>query len=188
MSQDLIRYDILTQDALRGVIRKVLGEVARTGIPGNHHFFVTFMTHASGVRISTRLREKYPEQMTIVIQHQYWDLEVSDSHFEIGLSFGDVPERLSIPFAAVRGFYDPSVNFECEFEVKVEATGDSSEVILRPVTAVDISKPKVVATKAKAEAKKHVADKAGEASPEAASDESKPMADVVSLDSFRKNK
>jgi uncharacterized protein len=185
MSQDLIRYDILTQEALRGVIRKVLGEVARTGIPGNHHFFITFMTHATGVRISTRLREKYPEQMTIVIQHQYWDLEVTETNFEIGLSFGDVPERLSIPFAAVRGFYDPSVNFECEFEVKVEvdAPAQSSEVILRPVTAVDVANPKAAAVKptaSKAPAAASEEPKAG--------DESKPMADVVSLDSFRKNK
>jgi uncharacterized protein len=181
MSQDLIRYDILTQEALRSVIRKVLGEVARTGIPGNHHFFITFMTHATGVRISTRLREKYPEQMTIVIQHQYWDLEVTEAHFEIGLSFGDVPERLSIPFAAIRGFYDPSVNFECEFEVKVEAEApvESSEVILRPVTAMEVAKPKTAATKPAAEAKPEG---------EAVSDESKPMADVVSVDSFRKNK
>jgi uncharacterized protein len=185
MSQDLIRYDILTQEALRGVIRKVLGEVARTGIPGNHHFFITFMTHATGVRISTRLREKYPEQMTIVIQHQYWDLEVTETNFEIGLSFGDVPERLSIPFAAVRGFYDPSVNFECEFEVKmeVEAQAESSEVILRPVTAVDVAKPKSAAIKP-------AAAKATTATGEEpkASDDAKPMADVVSLDSFRKNK
>jgi uncharacterized protein len=186
MSQDLIRYDILTQEALRGVIRKVLGEVARTGIPGNHHFFITFMTHATGVRISTRLREKYPEQMTIVIQHQYWDLEVTDVHFEIGLSFGDVPERLSIPFAAIRGFYDPSVNFECEFEVKVEveAQAESSEVILRPVTAVDVAKPKPAASKAPAQAKAPAAKSADAAE----TDEVKPMADVVSLDSFRKNK
>jgi uncharacterized protein len=181
MSQDLIRYDILTQEALRGVIRKVLGEVARTGIPGNHHFFITFMTHATGVRISTRLREKYPEQMTIVIQHQYWDLEVTETNFDIGLSFGDVPERLSIPFAAIRGFYDPSVNFECEFEVKVEAEApaESSEVILRPVAAIETAKPKQVAAKPAAEPK---------AAEEAASEDSKPMADVVSLDSFRKNK
>lgn len=186
MSQDLIRYDILTQEALRGVIRKVLGEVARTGIPGNHHFFITFMTHATGVRISTRLREKYPEQMTIVIQHQYWDLEVTDAHFEIGLSFGDVPERLSIPFAAVRGFYDPSVNFECEFEVKVEAEtpAASSEVILRPVTAVDVAKTKPASSKAPAQAKSPAADSADAEE----TDEAKPMADVVSLDSFRKNK
>jgi hypothetical protein len=81
MAEDHIRYDILAQEALRGVMRKVLAEVARTGLPGNHHFFITFLTNAPGVRISPRLREKYPEQMTIVIQFQYWDLKVSDTGF-----------------------------------------------------------------------------------------------------------
>jgi hypothetical protein len=116
--EDHIRYDILAQEAMRGVMRKVLGEVSRTGLPGNHHFFITFLTGAPGVRISTRLRERYPEQMTIVLQYQYWDLKVTDTGFEIGLSFSDIPEKLEIPFAAVRGFYDPSVNFELEFDVK----------------------------------------------------------------------
>ncbi len=187
MSQDLIRYDILAQEALRGVIRKVLGEVSRTGIPGNHHFFITFMTHAAGVRVSNRLREMYPEQMTIVIQHQYWDLEVNDTYFEVGLSFGEVPERLSIPFAAVRGFYDPSVNFELEFEVKLEEQPETSEVIVRPVTELEAAKPKPGA-KARAETKKAAAEVAKAAEQGETSDESRPMADVVSLDSFRKNK
>ena len=120
MSKDQIRYDILAQEALRGVMRKVLSEVARTGLPGNHHFFITFLTHAPGVRISSRLMEKYPEQMTIVLQYQYWDLKVTDAGFEVGLSFSDIPEKLEIPFSAVRGFYDPSVNFELEFDVRVE--------------------------------------------------------------------
>ncbi len=120
MAEDLIRYDILAQEALRGVMRKVLMEVARTGLPGNHHFFITFLTGAPGVRVSTRLRERYPEQMTIVLQFQYWDLKVSDTGFEVGLSFSDIPERLEIPYSAVRGFYDPSVNFELEFDVKAE--------------------------------------------------------------------
>jgi len=93
MPEDHIRYDILAQEALRGVMRKVLGEVARTGLPGNHHFFITFLTGASGVRVSSRLRERYPEQMTIVIQYQYWDLKVTDVGFEIGLSFSDIPEK-----------------------------------------------------------------------------------------------
>ncbi len=118
MAEDHIRYDILAQEALRGVMRKVLAEVARTGLPGNHHFFITFLTGAPGVRISSRLRERYPEQMTIVLQFQYWDLKVTETGFEVGLSFSDVPEKLEIPFSAVRGFYDPSVNFELEFEVK----------------------------------------------------------------------
>ena len=84
MVQDLIRYDILAQDALRGVIRKVLMEVNKAGLPGNHHFFITFLTEAPGVRISSRLKEKYPEQMTIVMQHQYWDLVVTEQLFEVG--------------------------------------------------------------------------------------------------------
>ncbi|TCT37156.1 SspB family protein [Martelella mediterranea] len=118
MGQDHIRYDILAQDALRGMIRKVLAEVAATGhLPGEHHFFITFLTNAPGVRISPALKEKYDQQMTIVIQHQYWDLKVTESQFEIGLSFSDVPERLVVPFSAIVGFYDPSVNFELEFDV-----------------------------------------------------------------------
>ena len=118
MGQDHIRYDILAQDALRGVIRKVLSEVAATGrLPGEHHFFITFLTGAPGVRISQLLKSKYPEQMTIVIQHQFWEMKVTDSSFEIGLSFSDIPEKLFVPFNAIRGFYDPSVNFELEFDV-----------------------------------------------------------------------
>ena len=136
MAEDHIRYDILAQEALRGVMRKVLAEVARTGLPGNHHFFITFLTGAPGVRVSTRLRERYPEQMTIVIQFQYWDLKVTDTGFEVGLSFSDVPEKLEIPFSAVRGFYDPSVNFELEFDVKTEwPTQSRTETRRQPAMA-----------------------------------------------------
>lgn len=128
MGQDHIRYDILAQDALRGVIRKVLGEVAATNsLPGDHHFFITFLTGAPGVRISQHLKSKYPEQMTIVIQHQFWDLKVTDAGFEIGLSFSDTPEKLVIPFNAIRGFYDPSVNFELEFDVAIDAGAETVE-------------------------------------------------------------
>ncbi|MGB7288450.1 MAG: ClpXP protease specificity-enhancing factor SspB, partial [Salaquimonas sp.] len=86
MSEDLIRYDVLTQEALRGVVRKVLEEVVVTGLPGEHHFFITFDTTHSGVRLSTRMRERYPESMTIVIQHTYWNLKVSDTEFELDLT------------------------------------------------------------------------------------------------------
>lgn len=182
MSQDLIRYDILLQEAMRGVVRKVMGEVARTGLPGNHHFFITFVTGAPGVRISSRLKEKYPEQMTIVVQHQYWDLEVSDSHFEIGLSFGDVPERLSIPFLAVRGFYDPSVSFELEIDDKLEPEAKKGDTAPTPLIAPEKAKAKLETVKAKPETKKASDEEAG------ADVGEKPMADVVSLDSFRKNK
>lgn len=166
MGQDHIRYDILAQDALRGVIRKVLSEVAATSrLPGDHHFFITFLTGAPGVRISPHLKEKYPEQMTIVIQHQFWDLKVSDTHFEIGLSFSDTPERLYIPFNAIRGFYDPSVNFELEFEVPLADEEEvSAEITAYPVEA---------------------AAKAG-TEEEVKSDEEKKPGSVVSLDSFRK--
>ncbi len=178
MAEDHIRYDILAQEALRGVMRKVLAEVARTGLPGNHHFFITFLTGAPGVRISTRLRERYPEQMTIVVQFQYWDLKVTDTGFEVGLSFSDVPERLEIPFSAVRGFYDPSVNFELEFDVKSEeAPAQTAEIPAKP----KIETPAVAAVK-KAEPKK----KAAEADKEAAAEPGAKGAEVVSLDSFRK--
>jgi uncharacterized protein len=137
MGQDHIRYDILAQDALRGVIRKVLAEVAATGhLPGDHHFFITFLTGAPGVRISQHLKAKYPEQMTIVVQHQFWELKVTETGFEIGLSFSDTPEKLVIPFNAVRGFYDPSVNFELEFDV---AAGEQEEVETAEITAYPVS-------------------------------------------------
>ena len=109
MAVDHIRYDLLTQEALRGVLRTVLSDAAKNGLPGDHHFFVTFDTCAEDVRLSQRMRAQYPKEMTIVLQHQFWDLSISDNSFEVGLSFGGVPEQLSIPFAAVKGFFDPSV-------------------------------------------------------------------------------
>jgi uncharacterized protein len=191
MGQDLIRYDILAQDALRGVIRKVLSEVVKTGLPGEHHFFITFLTSAPGVRISSRLREKYPELMTIVIQHQYWDLSVTDTAFEIGLSFSDIPERLLIPFSAIRGFYDPAVNFELEFDVReVEAANGQpeaavSEAPLASVTEVPLRRPAAEPARAKADAETSENAATGDAEAET-DDGNKPSADVVSLDAFRK--
>ena len=111
MADDLIRYDILTQEALRGVVRKVMMEVAQTGLPGDHHFFITFDTRHPDSRISSRLAEQYPEEMTVVMQHQFWDLNVTDTAFEIGLSFNGVPERLVVPFKAISAFVDPHASF-----------------------------------------------------------------------------
>jgi uncharacterized protein len=176
MAEDHIRYDILAQEALRGVMRKVLAEVARTGLPGNHHFFITFLTGAPGVRISSRLRERYPEQMTIVIQFQYWDLKVTESGFEIGLSFSDIPEKLEIPFSAVRGFYDPSVNFELEFDVKADD-------VIQDVVEEEPEEAPAKIQPAKAEGRK----KAKQVEEVEADDSSgNKGADVVSLDAFRK--
>lgn len=111
-----IDYEALAQDALRGVVRTVLTEVARTGLPGDHHFYVSFDTRAPGVNLSKRLREKYPEEMTIVLQHRFWDLTVTDDRFEVKLTFDGIPERLVIPFAAIRVFFDPSVRYGLQFE------------------------------------------------------------------------
>jgi uncharacterized protein len=113
---DHIRYDILTQAALRGVVRTVLEDAARKGLPGEHHFKITFDTAAPGVRLSERMRAQYPQTMTIILQHQFWDLVVREEAFEVGLSFGGVPERLAVPFDAVTAFYDPAVQFGFQFE------------------------------------------------------------------------
>ncbi|MGG9999871.1 SspB family protein [Pseudovibrio ascidiaceicola] len=116
MAEDLIRYDIIIQDALRNAVRKILVEVNRAGLPGEHHFYIAFETTAPGVKISNRLRERYPKEMTIVLQHQFWDLQITEHAFEVGLSFGGVPEHLYVPFSAIKGFFDPSVQFALEFE------------------------------------------------------------------------
>src|SRR5271169_2713729 len=118
---DHFRYDLLTQQALRGVVRNVLIEAAKKkGLPGDHHFYISFDTTAEGVRISERLRVQYPEQMTIILQHQFWDLTVNERGFEVGLSFGGIPEKLGIPFDAITGFFDPSVQFGLQFEEVTE--------------------------------------------------------------------
>jgi hypothetical protein len=121
MPVDLIRYDLLTQEALRGVLHKVLADVAARGLPGDHHFFISFDTRADGVKMSDRLKAKYPEELTIVLQHQFWDLAVADESFSVGVSFNGIPERLTVPFAAIKGFFDPSVQFGLQFELATEA-------------------------------------------------------------------
>jgi uncharacterized protein len=115
MAEEEIRYDLLTQDALRGVIRKVLSLVQRSGLPGQHHLYIAFDTEADGVSVSKRLKEQYPEEMTIVLQYQFWDLQVTNDRFEVKLSFGSVPEKLVVPFEAVKAFYDPSAQFGLQF-------------------------------------------------------------------------
>jgi uncharacterized protein len=127
MTVDHIRYDILTQDALRNVVRTVLEDAARNGLPGEHHFYVAFDTRADGVKLSQRMRTQYPEEMTVVLQHQFWDLVVTDEQFEVGLSFGGVPERVVVPFAAIKSFVDPSVQFGVQFEMLVAAEDGDAE-------------------------------------------------------------
>ncbi|PZU46039.1 MAG: hypothetical protein DI568_12475 [Sphingomonas sp.] len=114
----LIPYDEIVQDSLRQVVRRVLGDVATGGgLPGAHHFFIAFRTRFPGVDMPKHLLERYPEEMTVVLQHRYWDLLVDDEHFEVGLTFNQVPAKLSIPYRAITGFVDPAVNFALQFTV-----------------------------------------------------------------------
>src|SRR5689334_1745236 len=124
MATDHIRYDVLARDALRGVLRRVLIDAAEHGLPGEHHFFITFVSTADGVKLSPRLLAQYPEEMTVILQHQFWDMVVTEDRFEVGLSFNGVPERLVVPFRAIKGFVDPSVQFGLQFAVTVD--GDDS--------------------------------------------------------------
>jgi uncharacterized protein len=115
-AEPTIDYEALAQDAMRGVVRTVLTQAAKSGLPGEHHFYVSFDTAASGVVLSKRLKDKYPAEMTIVLQHRFWDLSVSDDGFEVKLTFDGIPERLVVPFAAIRVFFDPSVRYGLQFE------------------------------------------------------------------------
>jgi uncharacterized protein len=132
MPEDLIRYDILTQEALRGVVRKVLSEVQKTGLPGEHHFFISFLTQAPGVRMSQRLLQQYDKEMTIVLQNQFWDLKVSEVGFEVGLSFDGHPETLGIPFSSLKGFFDPSVPFGMQFDAERTAQATATKPVAAP--------------------------------------------------------
>ncbi len=118
-ADSLIPYDEIVQDALRSVVRRVLDRIdAEGGLPGSHHFYIAFRTRYPGVEMPKHLMERYPEEMTIVIQHRYWDLAIDDVKFQIGLSFNQVPAKLIIPFDAVTGFVDPAVNFALQFQPK----------------------------------------------------------------------
>ncbi|MEH6757294.1 MAG: ClpXP protease specificity-enhancing factor SspB [Parasphingorhabdus sp.] len=124
----LIPYDEIVQEALRAVVGRVLGEVKANGLPGEHHFYITFKTRAPGVDIPDHLIAKFPDEMTIVLQNRYWDLSVSEDRFEVGLSFNQISSMLHIPFAAITSFVDPSVDFALQFQVdEVEGDLDAHE-------------------------------------------------------------
>ncbi|KPP84857.1 hypothetical protein SAMN04515621_1521 [Erythrobacter sp. HL-111] len=118
----LIPYDEIVQEALRAVVGRVLGEIERGGgsLPGNHHFYITFKTAAPGVSIPQHLRDRFPDEMTIVLQNKFWDLEVREKDFTVGLSFNQIPAKLQIPFAAITAFVDPAVDFGLQFQTSVE--------------------------------------------------------------------
>ncbi|ANU07291.1 SspB family protein [Paraurantiacibacter namhicola] len=114
----LIPYDEIVQEALRAVVGRVLGQIEQGGgeLPGGHHFYITFKTHANGVEIPQHLRERFPDEMTIVLQNKFWDLNVDDDGFTVGLSFNNSPAKLDIPFAAITAFVDPAVDFGLQFQ------------------------------------------------------------------------
>jgi hypothetical protein len=199
--KDLIRYDLLVQDALKGVVRKVLIDAGKDGLPGEHHFYISFQTDFPGVRLSNRLREKYPQEMTIVLQHQFWDLNITEHTFEVGLSFSGIPERLLIPFDALTGFFDPSVQFGLKFDSQDEEEDEVVESPPAPQPArgsepVELKQPRkpLPSAEKKPAPEKTPAPKAEEpqeqaAQPskaEAADAASSGSAEVVSLDAFRK--
>jgi hypothetical protein len=169
MATDHIRYDVLARDALRGVLRRVLADAAEHGLPGDHHFFITFTSTAEGAKLSPRLLAQYPEEMTVILQHQFWDLVVTEDRFEVGLSFGGIPERLVVPFSAIKSFFDPSVQFGLQFETADAAEADADEDAPAPAPSSATSALPAPATETKDE-------------PEKPSE----GAEVVRLDRFRK--
>ena len=186
MAVDLMRYDLLVQDALRGVVRKVLGDMARDGLAGEHHFYITFRPRARGVRLSSRMRELYPDEMTIILQHQFWDLSVNDHAFEVGLSFKNVPEMLLIPFDAITRFSDPAAGFDLEFKLDVQTSETSANDAGSPTE----SGPSLINTSPHLNAIE-MAAKEAENPREARDNDGKVGADsakdkIVSIDAFRK--
>ena len=170
MPDDLMRYDLLAQNALKGVVRDALKIAETSGLPGEHHFYIAFNTRHPDVLLSEKIAARYPREMTIVLQHQFWNLKVHDDRFEVELSFDNVPEHLVIPFDAVKGFLDPAVQFGLQFE-----------------TVATERKPREVEPPKAAASTAEKPEKAPE--PAAATDDSAGQggADkVVSLDRFRK--
>ena len=162
MAQDLFHYERMVEGALRGVVRDALAKAAREGLRGAHHFYITFTTSAPGVDIPEELRTRFQPDMTIVLQHQFWDLEVDNEKFSVTLSFQKQLERLVIPLAAIRSFTDPSVEFALEFALPAA----EQTAAPRPVALPAVAKPA-----AKTDEKK---------------EDEKPAATVVALDAFRK--
>ena len=190
MSDDKIRYDELTQEALRGVIRKVLEDIAKDGLPGDHHFFIAIDTQAEGVSLSSRLREQYPEEMTVVLQYQFWDLEVGEGGFEVKLSFNTLPEHLVIPYASIKAFYDPSARFGLQFGAPGAANDQIREAGAVPAIVNSQEESGLAPDPALEQAIEQVIE-AAESGGATASEPSDPagdeqVAEIVELDAFRK--
>ena len=171
MLEDLMRYDLLAKAALKGVVREALRKVEKSGLPGSHHFFIHFDTRYPGVSIGERLLARYPREMTVVLQHQFYNLQVTEERFQVELSFDNIPEKLIIPFASVKGFVDPAAEFGLQFDVA------AFEEEAKPAAAASATMSKI-----KKETEKITKEIDGTAEEAPANDEPK----VVSLDAFRK--
>ncbi len=179
---DRFHYDALVDDALRSVVRRVLTQVAETGLPGSHHFYISFRSGDPGVELPEYLRAKYPEEMTIVLQHQYWDLILHDDWFEVTVSFNKQQERIKVPFAALSAFVDPSVRFGLQFDRRDKA-GEKLDVAAGPVGA---SEPTPLPVPEKRPASAPIEGEDGQAPADDAAKPEDAASKVVKLDSFRK--
>jgi len=179
---DRFHYDALVDDALRSVVRRVLTQVAEKGLPGSHHFYISFRSTDPGVELPEYLRAKYPEEMTIVLQHQYWDLIIGSNHFEVTVSFNKQQERIKVPFAALSAFVDPSVRFGLQFDRKDKAGGpETAELPASPPAALPpAEKRPPLAAPAGSDTKSDGTAAQAEGKPEDAASK------IVKLDSFRK--
>ena len=200
MATDFIRYDLLVQDALRSVVKKVLGDAARNGLPGEHHFNISFKTKAAGVNIPASMHQKYPDEMAIILQHQFWDLTILAEAFEVSLSFAGKPERLTIPFDSITGFSDPSVPFGFKLEPRIAAPAEApaspaaAPIKLTPAAAPPPKAVKPASIAPKPGAATQAPAKPAQAPSKPAQAPSKPAepqrigeaAKVVSIDAFRK--
>ena len=189
MAVDHIRYDILAQEALRGVVHTVLVDTAKNGLPGDHHFYITFETRADGVRLPPRLLAQFPDVMTIVLQHQFWDLVVTETGFEVGMSFGGIPERLAVTFAAIKEFVDPSVPFGMKFESLAEPAAAETAAPATSAAAPDAgsaAEPKPTRTTPAIAAVPQTASPTTEAPSDDGPHTPAGGGEVVRLDRFRK--
>ena len=182
---DRFHYDALVDDALRSVVRRVLTQVADKGLPGSHHFYISFRSNDAGVVLPDYLRAKYPEEMTIVLQHQYWDLIIGPEAFEVTVSFNKQQERIRVPFAALSAFVDPSVRFGLQFDRKDKdkTAAEKGEAAASPTSLPAPEKRPPLAAppdETKAEASTSEVQAGAEAKPE------DPASKVIKLDSFRK--